>query len=103
MLWGKIRMLDPNKHGIYNKQEINMKTKKTTRKPYKGKKYNKRRKTDTIPTTLDKVMKVFRYILFITPICCCIVATWVDPALYTKWMMTAVHTLALSILVHLTD
>ena len=103
MLWGKIRMQDPNKHGIYNKQEINMKTKKTTRKPYKGKKYNKRRKTDTIPTTLDKVMKVFRYILFITPICCCIVATWVDPALYTKWMMTAVHTLALSILVHLTD
>ena len=103
MLWRKSRMLDPNKHGIYNKQEINMKTKKTTRKPYKGKKYNKRRKTDTIPTTLDKVMKVFRYILFITPICCCIIATWVDPALYTKWMMTAVHTLALSILVHLTD
>ena len=27
MLWGKIRMLDPNKHGIYNKQEINMKNK----------------------------------------------------------------------------
>ena len=103
MLWGKIKMLDPNKHGIYNKQEMNMKTKKTTRKPYKGKKYNKRRKTDTIPTTLDKVMSVFRYILFITPICCCIIATWVDPALYTKWMMTAVHTLALSILVHLTD
>ena len=35
MLWEKIRMLDPNKHGIYNKQEINMKTKKTTRKPAK--------------------------------------------------------------------
>ena len=27
MLWGKSRMLDPNKHGIYNKQEINMKNK----------------------------------------------------------------------------
>jgi hypothetical protein len=27
MLWGKIRMLDPNKHGIYNKQEIDMKNK----------------------------------------------------------------------------
>jgi len=27
MLWGKIKMLDPNKHGIYNKQEINMKNK----------------------------------------------------------------------------
>ena len=25
MLWKKSRMLDPNKHGIYNKQEINMK------------------------------------------------------------------------------
>ena len=72
--------------------------KQTTRKPY-----NKRRMTDTIPTTLDKVMQVFKYIIFITPICCCIIATWVDPALYTKWMMTAVHTLALSILVHLTD
>ena len=27
MLWKKSRMLDPNKHGIYNKQEINMKNK----------------------------------------------------------------------------
>ena len=27
MLWGKIKMLDPNKHGIYNKQEITMKDK----------------------------------------------------------------------------
>ena len=27
MLWEKIRMLDPNKHGIYNKQEIDMKNK----------------------------------------------------------------------------
>jgi hypothetical protein len=80
-----------------------MKTKQINRKPYKGKRYNKRRKTDAVPTTLDKVMSVFRYILFITPICCCIIATWVDPALYTKWMMTAVHTLSLSILVHLTD
>ena len=25
MLWGKSRMLDPNKHGIYNKQETKMK------------------------------------------------------------------------------
>ena len=77
--------------------------KRTTRKPYKGKRYNKRRKTDTIPTTLDKVMQVFKYIIFITPICCCIIATWVDPALYTKWMMTAVHTLALSLLIQLTE
>ena len=78
-----------------------MKTKKrTTRKPYKGKRYNKRRKTDTIPTTLDKVMKVFKYIIYLTPICCCIVATWTAD---DRWMMTAVHTLALSILVHLTD
>jgi hypothetical protein len=27
MLWKKSRMLDPNKHGIYNKQEIDMKNK----------------------------------------------------------------------------
>ena len=27
MLWGKSRMQDPNKHGIYNKQEIDMKNK----------------------------------------------------------------------------
>ena len=27
MLWKKSRMLDPNKHGIYNKQETNMKNK----------------------------------------------------------------------------
>jgi len=93
-------MLDPNKHGIYNKQEMNMKTKKTTRKPYKGKRYNKRRKTDTIPTTLDKVMKVFKYIIYLTPICCCIVATWTAD---DRWMMTAVHTLALSLLIQLTE
>ena len=100
MLWGKIKMLDPNKHGIYNKQEMNMKTKKTTRKPYKGKRYNKRRKTDTIPTTLDKVMKVFKYIIYLAPICCCIVATWTAD---DRWMMTAVHTLALSLLIQLTE
>ena len=27
MLWKKSRMQDPNKHGIYNKQEIDMKNK----------------------------------------------------------------------------
>jgi len=72
-------------------------------KPYKGKKYKKRRKEDTASTTLDSVMSVFKYIIYLTPICCCIMATWGDPALYTKWMMTAVHTLSLSILVQLAD
>ena len=72
-------------------------------KTYKGKKYNKRRTTDAVPTTLDKVMFVFRYVIYLTPICCCIMATWGDPALYTKWMMTAVHTLSLSILVQLAE
>ena len=84
-----------------------MKTKgyspKKYNKPYKGKKYNKRRREDIASTTLDKVMSVFKYVIYLTPILCCIIATWVDPALYTKWMMTAVHTLALSLLIQLTE
>jgi hypothetical protein len=74
--------------------------KKTARKPYKGKKYNKRRKNDTIPTTLDKVMKVFKYIIYLTPICCCIIATWTGD---DRWIITAVHTLALSLLIQITE
>jgi hypothetical protein len=72
-------------------------------KPYKGNNYKQRRIDDAVPTTLDKVMFVFKYIIYLTPICCCIMATWFDPALYDKWMMTAVHTLSLSILIQLTD
>ena len=83
-----------------------MKTKgysKKYNKPYKGKKYNKRRREDIASTTLDKVMSVFKYIIYLAPICCCIIATWSDPALYNKWMMTAVNCLSLSILIQLTN
>ena len=74
-------------------------------KPSKGKRYRRKhdRQWDMTPTWLDKVMSVFKYIIYLTPICCCIIATWVHPSLYTKWMMTAVHTLSLSILIHLTN
>ena len=71
-------------------------------KPYKGKRYKKIKKNIT-PTTLDKVMSVFKYIIYLAPICCCIIATWSDPALYNKWMMTAVNCLSLSILIQLTN
>ena len=71
-------------------------------KPYKGKRYKKIKK-DITPTTLDKVMSVFKYIIYLAPICCCIIATWSDPALYNKWMMTAVNCLSLSILIQLTN
>ena len=74
-------------------------------KPSKNKRYRRKhdRQWDMTPTWLDKVMSVFKYIIYLTPICCCIMATWGDPALYTKWMMTAVHTLSLSILVQLAE
>mgnify|MGYP003655252585 CR=1 FL=1 len=78
-------------------------TKKKYSKSYKGKKYNKRRRDDVASTTLAKIMFGFKYAIYLTPICCCIIATWVDPSLYTKWMMTAVHTLSLSILIQLTE
>jgi len=85
-----------------------MKTKgysKKYNKPYKGNKY--RRKQDKrwsiTPTWVDKLMVVFKYIIHLTPILCCIIATWVDPALYTKWMMTAVYTLSLSLIIQLTE
>ena len=71
-------------------------------KPYKGKRYKKIKKNIT-PTTLDKVMSVFKYIIYLAPICCCIIATWSDPSLYNKWMMTAVNCLSLSILIQLTN
>ena len=69
-------------------------------KTYKGKKYNKRRTTDAVPTTLDKVMFVFRYVIYLTPICCCIIATWSGD---DRWIITAVHTLALSLLIQITE
>ena len=55
------------------------------------------------PTWVDKLMVVFKYAIHLTPILCCIIATWVDPSLYTKWMMTAVYTLSLSLIIQLTE
>jgi len=85
-----------------------MKTKGYSKK-YKGNKY--RRKQDAwvdkqwsmTPTWVDKLMVVFKYTIYLTPILCCIIATWVDPSLYTKWMMTAVYTLSLSLIIQLTE
>tara|TARA_R110002111_G_C5767229_1_gene352086 strand:+ start:50 stop:343 length:294 start_codon:yes stop_codon:yes gene_type:complete len=74
-------------------------------KPSKSKRYRRKhdRQWDMTPTWLDKVMSVFKYIIYLTPICCCIIATWSDPSLYNKWMMTAVNCLSLSILIQLTN
>ena len=73
-------------------------------KTYKRKKYKKvDRHWSLTPSWLDNVMSVFKYTIYLTPIVCCIIATWVGPDLYTKWMMTAVHTLALSLLIQLTE
>ena len=75
-------------------------------KSYRYKNKHNRRKQDkqmtmTItPTWVDKLMSSFRYVIYLTPICCCIIATWTGD---DRWMMTAVHTLALSLLIQLTE
>ena len=71
-------------------------------KPSKGKRYRRKhdRQWDMTPTWLDKVMSVFKYIIYLTPICCCIIATWSGD---DRWIITAVHTLSLSILIQLTN
>ena len=71
-------------------------------KPSKNKRYRRKhdRQWDMTPTWLDKVMSVFKYIIYLTPICCCIIATWTGD---DRWIITAVHTLALSLLIQITE
>ena len=71
-------------------------------KPSKSKRYRRKhdRQWNMTPTWLDKVMSVFKYIIYLTPICCCIIATWSGD---DRWIITAVHTLSLSILIQLTN